>query len=164
MMRLLKTGVIVFAVVFISLALFFSCDDGTKAVDPTAEDIAKFVEVMQVFVPFMGPEPPCVDMSYGEDTVTLTFTNCESDGVIINGSITLTVSGDPYSQLSITFNGTLNLSGAGAPVSSIAFNFTLTVDMSAYPSYSFAMSGTITIDGTVFNASGFLNEFVDYYW
>jgi hypothetical protein len=166
-MRLMKTGVIVFAVVFISLALFFSCDNGTKGVDPTEADIQKFVEAMSIFGFVLGDgELPCINFSESEpwdpEGGTITFTGCEFDGVTVNGSVNLKMA---YNApiFSITLSGTLNFSGAGAPASSMAFNFTLTLDESSYP-YEIAMSGTVTIDGTVFNASGFLDEFYNFFF
>jgi len=156
-MRFVLIGI---TVVLFSFLFVLSCDNATEGEDATAEDIAKFVEVMSIF-DWGETTPECVTESESETQASLTFTNCEFDGVIVNGTVTMAFSGTE-TQASITFTGTLNFTGAGAPASSVSFNFTLTIDMSSYP-YSFAMSGTVTIDGTVFNASGFMNDFLNYY-
>lgn len=164
-MRLMKTGLIVFAVVFISLTLFLSCDNGTKAVDPTAADIQKFVDIATFLGGIMeGEPPPCVTVSesspYDPEGGTMTFTNCDFECLIVDGSVNMKMAwNDPI--FSMTLSGELNFSGTCAPASSISFDFTMTIDTSTGPDYSIAVSGTITIDGTVFNASGFLNEIYD---
>jgi hypothetical protein len=162
-MKKLSIICLVFALLLLPAYVFASSCGGEDAVDPAAEDIAQFVEIMSLIGEAMDEDPPpCVDQVEGDMSMSITFNSCDFEGVIVDGTVSLTAS-EGSTSASINFSGTLTFTGPGAPASSVAFNFTLTVDFSSYP-YSFAMSGTITIDDTVFNAAGFLNEFLYYYY
>jgi len=154
----------VIAALLIPAFVFAASCESEEGKDPTPEDIAKFGQVMELFSSAIGEgSPDCVETSDPESMpFTITFNDCDFEGIIVNGSVTLSVSGDE-NQFSITFAGTLTMTGTGAPANSVAFNFTLTVT-GDYPDYTFAMTGTITIDGTVFKASGFMEDFADVFF
>ena len=157
----------VVAMLLIPAYVFASSCGSEGGVDPTAEDVEQFIEIMTLFTGVMeGDPPPCVTVSTSEPSDpeggTITFNNCDFGGIIVNGSVNLklTMNGD---VISMSYSGSLTFSGTGAPAESVTFNMTLSIDTSASTlEEALSASGTVTIDGTVYNATGFM-EALYYY-
>ena len=156
----------VVAALLIPAYVFASSCEGEEGVDPTAEDIEQFTEIMMFVggimdeVDFEDP-PPCMvvseDMTDTSIILSVTFNNCVFEGITIDGTITITITPTGEYSGTITYTGSLTMSGPGAPCSSVSFNMTMT-----FTETSFSASGTVTIDGTTFKASGFADQLYYY--
>jgi hypothetical protein len=149
--------------------VFAASCDSEEGIDPTEADIQQFTEIMVFFGGIMEGEepPPCATVTETETqtslTMSVTFNNCDFEGIIVNGSFTLTLNMVSECVYTISYSGSVTMSGTGAPAESVAFNLTMTIDSCAATfEEGVSVSGTVTIDGTVFKASGFLEELYYY--
>jgi hypothetical protein len=155
-MRKKWKGIIIVCFVLAVMGSFISCSTEELA-QATDQDIANLGTAMGAAFTGLDYEIPPSGISVEFDdpqnpsVITITWTNYDAGGIIINGSLVMSIS-TTSETLSVYMVGTLTFSGL-APVTSVALNMTATIDL---VTFDLTLFGHITIDDTKFDASSFV--------
>ena len=155
-MRKKWKGIIIVCAVLAIVVSFISCSN-EELEQATDQDITNLGVVMgAAFTGLDYENPPSgINVEYDDpldpSVITITWTGYDAGGIIINGSIVITIS-TTSETMSVRMTGTLTFSGV-APVTSVTFNMTANIDLMTF---DLTLVGTITIDSTKFDASSFV--------